>query len=121
MKKELRIADDLYREVIRKRAMENVGGCERCLNPKKSYKELQTSHYHGRARKSTRWNPDNSSGLCGGCHMYFTAHPLEHTRFFIERLGQEKFDLLEIQSHRPEKVDIEAVTLYLKSLLRELK
>ncbi|KKL59557.1 hypothetical protein LCGC14_2214170, partial [marine sediment metagenome] len=49
------------------------------------------------------------------------SNPIEKIEFFTKRLGEDKFLLLQLQAHRPEKPDIEAVTIYLKSLLRELK
>jgi len=103
------------------RAMTRVGGCERCLTPKLSWKQLQCSHFHGRARKSVRWDEDNGAGFCGACHLYFTSHPLEHVEWFKVRLGQERFELLECRANQIYKPDIEAITLYLKHKIRELE
>ena len=99
--------DVLFSKFIRMRAMSRVGGCERCLHTKVDYKQLQCSHFHGRGKKSVRWDEDNSVGLCGGCHMYLTAHPTEHVRWFEERLGG-RADLLEARMRatrlKPDKV-----------------
>lgn len=40
---------------------------KKCLFPgckETDLKKLQCSHYHGRAHKGTRWNPDNCITLC---------------------------------------------------------
>lgn len=121
--------DKLFSEYIRKRAIKEAGGCERCLNPKydiekengifPAWKQLQCSHFKGRARKSVRYDEDNAAGLCGGCHMYLTAHPDEHEAWFKERLGEEKFDLLICRSSRPQKVDKDLIYLYFKQKIED--
>lgn len=124
------LLDAKFSEVIRRRAILNTGGCERCLTPKydiekdngdtfPAWKLLQCSHFIGRAKKSVRWDEDNASGLCGGCHMYFTAHPDEHTEFFKDRLG-DKFDLLQARKHQI-KPDKYLIYLHLDELLLECK
>ncbi len=110
--------DKIYSEVIRKRALQRVGGCERCLSQKTSWKELQCSHFHGRAKRSVRYDTDNAIGICAGCHLYLTAHPLEHVEFFRKHLGEEAFDMLHKRSQilRP-RPDQELITLYLQAQL----
>lgn len=107
--------DKLFSAFIRRRAMSRVGGCERCLRPKTDYKQLQCSHFHGRAKKSVRWDEDNAVGLCYGCHKHLTSFPLEHTDWFREHLGELNFDLLEARMRVIGKPDREALTLYYKS------
>ena len=125
--------DDLFSEFIRKRAIHDAGGCERCLVPKfdiqkdngdifEAYKLLQCSHYHGRGAKSVRWDPDNAAGLCGACHIYFGAHPEEHRVFFIGRLGQDGYDMLYARKRTPAKyLDREAIALFLRQQIVALK
>lgn len=106
--------DKLFSQYVRMRAMANVGGCERCLQGKTDYKQLQCSHFFGRAKKSVRWDEDNAAGLCFGCHQYFTSHPLLHTDWFQERLGERAFDLLRARAYTPTRPDKEAIRLYLQ-------
>ena len=124
------LLDSKFSEVIRRRAILNTGGCERCLTPKydiqkdngdifKAWKLLQCSHFIGRATKSVRWDEDNACGLCGGCHMYLTAHPMEHVEFFKNRLG-DRYDLLQART-RNIKPDKYAIYLYLNELLKDYK
>jgi len=113
--------DKLVSEYVRRRAIERIGGCERCLSGKTDYKQLQCSHFHGRAKKSTRHDEDNLAGLCAGCHMYLTAHPLEHVEWFKNHLGQEAFDLLNSRMRIPGKPDKAALILYFKEKLKEVE
>ena len=112
--------DTLFSLYIRIRAMKRVGGCERCLKKKTSYKQLQCSHFFGRAKKSLRWDEDNAAGLCFGCHQYLGSHPLEHTKWFEEYLGEAKFTLLQARERIIQKPDREAITLYLKDKIGDL-
>lgn len=125
--------DVLVSEFIRKRAIERVGGCERCLTPKHdvqkengdifpAWKQLQNSHYKGRAKKSTRWDEDNCAGLCGGCHRYLTSQPDEHSEWFKQRLGEEAYNNLMIRARTPAKyIDKIALKLYYKQKIADLK
>jgi len=124
--------DTLFSEYIRRRAIQRVGGCERCLTTKidivkdngeiyPDYKQLQCSHFIGRARRAVRHDEDNAVGLCAGCHMFFTAHPLEHVQWFMEYLGEEKVDLLLARNRIREKPDVEAITLYLQTKINGLE
>lgn len=110
--------DILFSKYIRLRALKRVGGCERCLSPKK-ISELQCSHFHGRRKKSVRWHEDNAVGLCFSCHRYFTENPLEHTEFFKEKLGI-RFEPLRITANIPQKVDKDLIQIYLEQKMGEL-
>ncbi len=113
--------DKLFSEFIRRRAIQRVGGCERCLTGKTSYKQLQCSHFHGRARRSVRWDESNAAGLCPGCHMYLTAHPLEHVEWFKQYIGEVEFDLLQsrMRQTRP-KPDQNLLMIYYRQKCEEM-
>lgn len=112
--------DRLFSELIRRRAILEVAGCERCFSGKTSYKQLQCSHFWGRVRKGVRYDEDNAAGLCAGCHFYFTAHPNDHRDFFLERLGEAKYNALMLRANNVHKVDLVAIELYLKQKLENL-
>ena len=112
--------DKLFSEFIRKRAIKEVGGCERCLTWKESYLRLQCSHFMGRRKRSVRFDEDNAVGLCPACHMYLTSNPLEHVEFFRKRLGQ-RYEMLEARANRPQKIDENALTLYLRYQIKILE
>ena len=125
--------DRLFSEFIRKRAIQRVGGCERCGHPKydiqkddgsifPAWKQLQCSHYIGRQVKAVRYDEDNAAGLCGACHMYFEAHPDEHEAFYVNRLGRDGFDMLKKREQMPTRyVDENAIRVYLKAKIKELE
>ena len=119
MKIKIRPSDKIFSIFIRTRAKWR---CERCF---KQYEPptmgLQCSHYWGRAKESTRFEPSNCAALCFSCHQYFTANPYEHTEWFKKRLGEQRFKALMIQANvdrkkRDDRLDL----LYAKKLLEEL-
>jgi len=57
-------------------------------------KRLECSHFHSRRKFSTRYDTDNASCLCTGCHMYLGGNPYQHTEWFKKRLGSRKFEEL---------------------------
>jgi len=116
MKIRLDPLDKLFSYFIRLRAK---GVCEKCGNTV-GFNRLQTSHFHGRRKRSVRWDPENAAALCFTCHLYFTENPLAHVEWFKERLGEERFTLLNIQAQVIQKIDIEAVTLYLREEIKHL-
>lgn len=108
--------DALFSKYIR--WIRDKGICQRCL---KAYKPpssaLHCSHFWGRARKSTRFDPDNVAALCYGCHMHFTANPVEHRDFFFKRLGCKKYDLLMLRACNPSKMDYKLIKIWLEKEL----
>jgi len=124
--------DRLFSEYIRRRAIQRVGGCERCLAQKHdttredgstrpAYMELQCSHFWGRAKLNVRWDEDNAAGICAGCHLYLTANPEEHSWWFAEHLRREKFEMLLARANEKGSPDRKAIELYLKQKLEEIK
>ena len=121
VKSDISKLDKMFSEFIRKRAMQRAGGCERCLSQKSDYKQLQCSHVIGRNNRKVRWDEDNAFGLCAGCHMYLEHHPLEHQQLALDKLGQDKIDLLWARSHVRGKVDIAGLILYYTQKTKELE
>ena len=119
MKIRIRQSDKIFSQFIRTRA---GWKCERCY---KQYEPptsgLHCSHFWGSAKESTRFEPDNCAALCYGCHMHFTANPIEHTEYFKIRLGEKRFKTLTLQANatrkkRDDKID----AMYAQKLLNEL-
>lgn len=91
--------DGLFSKLVRERAGWH---CERCMTyfPEGSGRQgLHASHVFGRGKHSVRWNPKNAFSLCMGCHLYFTAHPLLHHEFAVEKLDMTEFDALKLESN----------------------
>lgn len=108
--------DRLFSEYIRKRS---AGGCcERC-GKFYGWEKLQCAHFHGRRKKSVRWDEDNACALCFGCHSYLDSQPMEKVEFFKERLGKEKFQHLNIRAGMIQKPDKVAIEIYLRTKIKE--
>ncbi len=90
------------------------GKCERCS---KQYQApsmaLHCSHFHGRAKKSVRYDPSNCQALCYGCHVYLGSRPVEHYDFMLKKLGQKQFDLLSIRANTHGMPDLKLISLWL--------
>ena len=93
--------------------------CERCGNTPKP-RGLHCHHFHRRRKKSTRYDEDNCIALCRGCHQYLGENRDEEEALMVQRLGQERFDLLNVRAEILVKPDREAIRLYIKNKLREL-
>ena len=109
--------DILFSEFIRRRSK---GYCQRC-GQYYGWKKLQACHFHGRARQSVRYDPDNAIAGCMGCHVYLDSQPMEKVDFFKRLLGEEKFDMLNSRMRNTGKIDKQAIELYLKAKIEEFK
>jgi len=112
--------DILFSRYIRLKADNH---CEYCGEYKK---RLQTSHFHGRRKRVVRWDEDNVAALCFSCHLYLGENPQTHTEWFIQRLGSERFERLNIRANQviytsTYKQDIEALTAKYKGKIKELE
>ena len=116
--------DALFSELIRKRAMERVGGCERCGTSKRTYKELQAMHFHSRRKHTVRWDIRNSAGGCGGCHLYLDSHIDAKQEFARKLLGDEEYERLYVLAEMTTKqspIDYNLIGIYLKQKIKELE
>ena len=91
--------DVLFSKFIRLRA---GGKCEYCglYN-----KRLECSHFHGRRKRSVRYDLENAVALCFSCHQYLGSNPYQHTEFFKKQLGDERFQQLNIRAEITVKLD----------------
>ena len=113
-------ADKVFSQWIRLRDRE----CRRCHSPVKiNEKGLpvshQASHFKGRRKEATRFEPLNVDTLCGGCHAYFTENPAEHEAWQVMMKGQKTVDKLILLSNTYHKKDRELEKLYWKQKLKE--
>lgn len=114
-------ADRVFSQYIRLRDKE----CKRCHSPVRfNEKGLpvshQASHFFGRGKEATRYDEKNVDCLCAACHMYFTAHPLEHVDWQVEVKGQKTVDELRLWSNQYKKKDRAAEYLYWDQKLKDL-
>ena len=112
----LRQTDVLFSQYIRKK---NNFVCERCKRIFLNGKGLQASHYFGRRHENVRFDEENVSCLCIGCHRFFHENPNEYVQWLKRKLGKKKFDLLEIRAATYKKRDDKLDVIIIKKLLEE--
>lgn len=83
-------ADDKFSRFIRQRD----GKCLRCHTTE----GLTCSHYHGRGKSATRFDPINCIALCWKCHQEWEGPKAEYTTFMIERFGVDEFLALTLRA-----------------------
>jgi len=96
------------------------GNCEYCGQ----WEMLQCSHFHSRVRLTTRFDEENVSALCGGCHKNMEEHPDDHNDWFKKRLGSDRFEKLSIRAHMTIKdlpIDQKKLLAYYKKKIKEME
>lgn len=118
--KQIARLDKLASEIVRRRAVIRLGGCERCY-AEHPWQELQCCHFISRTIFMSRWDvDDNLAGLCSGCHWYLDRNPFEKIDWWVGRVGQDKVDLLQWHPYHG-KADLESVEIYLRQELKKLR
>lgn len=128
-------ADTLFSLYIRKR---DKWKCQRCgkQHPENSG-TLQCSHFWGRAKESTRYDPSNCDSLCAyPCHDNWEHEkgqtvgevdgrqvilPREYRAWKINQLGPDRFAALEVRAHQTVKKDRKMSLLRVKMMLKALE
>lgn len=114
----LRTSDKLFSKWIRTR---DGWTCQRCgAYHAPPTNALHCSHFQGRGKEATRFEPLNCDALCYGCHRYFTSHPAEHYQWQVQRKGQQVVDSLVLQSNGYKKRDDKMETLIWTQALKDL-
>ena len=96
-------ADKAFSLYIRTRDGWKCKRCHKYYEPPTS--ALHCSHFQGRGKENTRFEPLNADCLCYGCHQYFTSQPGEHYKWQVEQKGQDTVDRLIVQSNTYKKKD----------------
>ena len=86
-------SDSEWSKYIRTRDMWTCQRCSKQYDPPTS--ALHCSHFWSRGNWSVRFDEDNCEALCYGCHSYLGGNPVEFHKYYLEKLGQERFDALE--------------------------
>ena len=119
MKLKIDKADTAFSKYVRTRDNWTCQRCSKQFEPPTS--GLHCSHFQGRAKEGTRFEPLNCDALCYGCHMYFTANPAEHYQWQVNRKGQQMVDLLVLQSNTYKKKDRVLEAMIWKQALKDIK
>ena len=120
MKIKLDSADILFSQWIRLRDLV----CQRCGSPVKFNSKgfpvsHQASHFYGRGRENTRFEPDNCDTLDMGCHRIWGSDDRESYRNFkLKQLGEKRFNSLLIQANTYRKKDRKLEVIKWKEALR---
>lgn len=93
--------------------------CQRCgTQYEPPTNALHCSHFQGRGKENTRFDPENCDALCYGCHQYFTSNPAEHYKWQVEKKGQERVDDIVLRSNFYKKKDRKMELIYWKAKLK---
>ena len=98
--------------------------CQKCgrVYSEDSCRNLQVAHFNGRGHENVRFDEDNTLCLCGiPCHRYFDTHKTEFKEWMVKRLGQERYDMLDLRAHIRKDRDDRADAIIIKELLKEEK
>jgi Zn ribbon nucleic-acid-binding protein len=101
-------ADALWTAAIHAKAEFNT--CARCG----FHKPLQAAHNVSRRVMRTRHDIDNGLPLCSGCHRLIDSDAEEKRSLFLDVLGQERYDRLQLMKLARGKTDLQLVILSLK-------
>jgi len=87
-------------------------------------RNLGCSHYFGRGRESTRFDPENCVSLCTlPCHSQIGHGEKrdEYKKLMIKKLGERGLALLELRANQYKKRDDAMDEIIIKELLKEVK
>lgn len=99
--------------------------CMRCgsavkFNTKGMPVSHQASHFKGRRKEGTRFEPLNVDTLCGACHQYLGSQPDEHIAWQVERKGQNVVDQVILQANTYHKKDRIAERKYWEDEIKKI-
>lgn len=111
------LADKYFSLWIRWRAN---WACERCgAQFEVGSQGLHCSHFWGRAREATRFDPENAVAHCHGCHSFLTANPELHREWKLKQIGQAAYDRLMVRAQLHQSKDRKLAEIYWKERLRQ--
>lgn len=113
-RQKVKIANDLWRHLIYKKAKD--GACANCGQAN----GLQAMHLFPKKRyPHMRFELDNGAPGCAGCHRKMTNDHEYHRQFCIRYLGEDVYERLRLQSLSKGKIDVDLVILYLQRKTNE--
>jgi len=119
-KVKLRTTDRLWTKYRRIRCEFTCQYCGR-VYPEDNCRNLGVSHYHGRAHENVRFDEENTPCLCSiPCHTYFDTHKTEYRDWMLKRLGQERFDMLQLKAHIHKDRDDKSDAIIIRQMIKEL-
>lgn len=81
----------------------------------------QNSHYFGRRKEGTRFEPDNCDTLCHGCHRYWEKEDREaYRQFKVAQLGERRHTALQLQANNYCKKDRKMQAIIWKKAVKDI-
>lgn len=114
----IRQSDKLFSFYIRTRDNWTCQRCGKQYTPPTN--ALHCSHFQGRRKENTRFNPLNADALCYGCHQYFTSQPAEHYLWQVQKKGQDVVDAIIVAGNTYKKRDDKLEAMLWKQELAKL-
>lgn len=76
-------------------------GYVRCIScgKIKRFEDVDCGHFHSRRHMATRFDEDNCHAECKYCNRFSSDHLIGYERNLIQRIGQQRFDLLNARAH----------------------
>lgn len=99
--------DRIFSLYIRLRDSMPNGMC-RCIScgKIKPFADMDNGHYWSRMHTGTRWDEDNCNAECAACNrMSGGEHMIGYRENLIKKIGQQRFDFLEVKAHAIVKRD----------------
>lgn len=113
-----RTSDTLWTQYLR---IKQGFTCQKCkrVYPEDNCRNLGVAHFHGRGHENVRFDEENTLLLCNiPCHQWFDQHKTEFTEFMKRRLGQQKYDLLDLRAHIHKDRDDKSDRMIIRQLLK---
>lgn len=83
--------DDLFRKIIRLR--------DKVCQVTGKKENVQVAHFYTRGNLRMRWDLDNACLLNAGKHIWWAhTNPEQFKEFWIKRLGERRFDILNLKA-----------------------
>ena len=122
----LRPTDTQFSNYIREKAKWRCEYCNKlCKVGNEWIAKLEASHYMGRRKESTRFDPDNVYSLCFTCHKklggYTRNEDGEYDLFVKRKLGEQRYRALILRGNLSGKRDDFMTKLYIKQLFIDLR
>lgn len=76
-------------------------GYVRCIScgQIKKFEDVDCGHFHSRRHMATRYDEDNCHAECKFCNRFSADHLIAYQRNLIQKIGQQRFDVLNIKAH----------------------
>lgn len=76
-------------------------GYVRCIScgQIKRFEDVDCGHFHSRTHMATRFDEDNCHAECKFDNRFSSDHLIAYQRNLIQKIGQQRFDLLNIKAH----------------------